>query len=260
MKCEHCGGNLSLNDKYCPHCGSINEQARRHVEDMEHYEGEFEETKDKVYAHTRRFTQFTVRIVVISVLLVVGLVMIMLGNNVWDLEYDYKTARAEARYDEYSKALDQLLADEDYFGFYQYTRAHNIQTYQGKYRRYAKIYTAANYYTDIYQDIMTIHHPLYYDPGDEEDLIEELVHDLNYYYNQMADPYEYYELDEELTEATVPQITAAVEALLVAYCGLDTDEAASLAGLTQARRGALVEDRALPIVTENIASLAEEQD
>lgn len=45
MKCEFCGGTLSLENEYCPHCGRPNEHARKHIEDMRHYDSVYEETK-----------------------------------------------------------------------------------------------------------------------------------------------------------------------------------------------------------------------
>lgn len=36
MKCKYCGGNLTLEQAYCPHCGRPNEEAEQHVKDMEH--------------------------------------------------------------------------------------------------------------------------------------------------------------------------------------------------------------------------------
>lgn len=260
MKCEHCGGNLSLNDKYCPHCGCINEQARRHVEDMERYEGEFEQTKDEVYAHTRRFTQVSVRIVIIVVLFAVILVLVMIGQNISSLQYNYERARAEGRFDEYSKVLDQMLADGDYLGFNYYIEAHNIATYDGKYEKYAKIRNASVQYESIYREIMEINRPSDYNVGKEEDMVDELAEDLDYYYESITRSYEYYEIDEALTDRTIAEITENIEALLVGYCGLNADEASSMAQLTNARRSMLLEERVLPIVTEKTAQATKEQE
>ena len=49
MKCKYCGGNLTLEQAYCPHCGRPNEEAAQHVKDMEHYKSNFEDTKSDVY-------------------------------------------------------------------------------------------------------------------------------------------------------------------------------------------------------------------
>ena len=49
MKCKYCGGNLTLEQAYCPHCGRPNEEAAQHVKDMEHYKSNFEDTKSVTY-------------------------------------------------------------------------------------------------------------------------------------------------------------------------------------------------------------------
>ncbi len=45
MKCPHCGAQIGLEEKYCPFCGLPNEFARKHQEDMDRYEQEFQQTQ-----------------------------------------------------------------------------------------------------------------------------------------------------------------------------------------------------------------------
>ena len=45
MKCKYCGGDVSLDDHFCQHCGRPVDQAQRHQKEMEQFETEFEETK-----------------------------------------------------------------------------------------------------------------------------------------------------------------------------------------------------------------------
>ena len=40
----------------CPFCGLPNEFARKHQEDMDRYEQEFQQTQSEVYQKTRHFT------------------------------------------------------------------------------------------------------------------------------------------------------------------------------------------------------------
>ena len=35
MKCNNCGAPLQLDQKFCPNCGSPNEQGLKHANDME---------------------------------------------------------------------------------------------------------------------------------------------------------------------------------------------------------------------------------
>ena len=57
MKCKYCGGNLTLEQAYCPHCGRPNEEAAQHVKDMEHYKSNFEDTKSAVYEVAEKNTE-----------------------------------------------------------------------------------------------------------------------------------------------------------------------------------------------------------
>ena len=60
MKCKYCGGNLTLEQAYCPHCGRPNEEAAQHVKDMEHYKSNFEDTKSDVYKVAEKNTEINV--------------------------------------------------------------------------------------------------------------------------------------------------------------------------------------------------------
>ena len=48
MKCSKCGAPIQLNQKYCPNCGSLNEENAKHVSDMEHYDSKFNKTRNQV--------------------------------------------------------------------------------------------------------------------------------------------------------------------------------------------------------------------
>ena len=85
MKCKHCGGNLSLEDAFCPHCGQPNEDARQHVADMERYQDNFEDTREDVYTVTRKFSGMTARAVIIAGLTVLFLVIFLMSENWWSI-------------------------------------------------------------------------------------------------------------------------------------------------------------------------------
>ena len=72
MKCPHCGAQIGLEEKYCPFCGLPNEFARKHQEDIDRYEQEFQQTQSEVYQKTRHFTSLTVPLTVIFVLILLN--------------------------------------------------------------------------------------------------------------------------------------------------------------------------------------------
>lgn len=70
MKCESCGGNLTLEDVVCPYCEAVNPHAIEHIRQMKRYQKDYEGTKEQVYDVTKRYVSVSVRIIVIAVLIV----------------------------------------------------------------------------------------------------------------------------------------------------------------------------------------------
>ena len=68
MKCQHCGNNLNIEDRFCPYCGQPNPFAVKHQEEMDRYEKDYQETKEDVLEQSSRFNRHTVRITIIAVL------------------------------------------------------------------------------------------------------------------------------------------------------------------------------------------------
>ena len=66
MKCEFCGGTLSLEEEYCPHCGQANKHAKQHIKDMRHYQGKFENTEKYVRNKATTYSEVSVRAIIIA--------------------------------------------------------------------------------------------------------------------------------------------------------------------------------------------------
>ena len=56
MKCSKCGAPIQLNQKYCPNCGSLNEENAKHVSDMENYDSKF--NKKEMYLMEKWYISF----------------------------------------------------------------------------------------------------------------------------------------------------------------------------------------------------------
>ena len=69
MKCKNCGGEIRLEEMYCPYCGSPNIEAQQHARDMAHYQSEFEQTKEEVIDKAGRQSRLAVRITATALLL-----------------------------------------------------------------------------------------------------------------------------------------------------------------------------------------------
>ena len=141
MKCQYCGGSLELEDRFCPHCGRPNELAASQVEDMQHYESEFEfdtaETEAK--NQTGKLSGVSVRVIVIIVMVILIGINIYVSGNAYRIIRMYREHAANVKYDEYSKIIDKKLENGDYRAVHAFIENNNISTYDTQYDKYYMI-------------------------------------------------------------------------------------------------------------------------
>ena len=85
MKCQYCGGTLDLEDRFCKHCGQVNTVASEHVQEMEKYQQEFEQTRRYVHEQTAGYNSLGIRVVTIAVLWITSIILllVMLTNSIF---------------------------------------------------------------------------------------------------------------------------------------------------------------------------------
>ncbi len=127
MKCEFCGGNLSLEDKYCPHCGQINKHSQEHIREMGHFRKRFESTQNRVYGVTHAYTQLTVRIALICILIVLIILAVMLGTNAYSVMRDIRERNSNRKFDEYSEVMDSYLEKGEFAEFHYFCESNQIE-------------------------------------------------------------------------------------------------------------------------------------
>ena len=83
MKCRNCGGEVGLEERFCPYCGTPNEQAIRHFQDMADYQDRYTKTEAHVVGAAKRYAQIIPRVIVILLLLIVTVVMAVIAENAY---------------------------------------------------------------------------------------------------------------------------------------------------------------------------------
>lgn len=107
MKCKYCGGNLTLEQAYCPHCGRPNEEAAQHVKDMEHYKSNFEDTKSDVYEVAEKNTEIMSHMIIITVLVILCVVVFVVSARSWSIHRGLLQFDAGIRQGSYMKQMEQ---------------------------------------------------------------------------------------------------------------------------------------------------------
>ena len=247
MKCENCGGILSLEDAACPHCGTVNKHAQKHIEDMKRYQGEFQNTRESVYAVTKNYAGITARAVIITVLLILIVIFAVITGSTYDIRRELARSKSYRNYDEYSARIEQYLEEENYMALSAFCYAIYMESYDSPYAKYAPIERACNQYAYLYESIMDAYGRKQEGTGPDEmaGYAENISDQLNYFYESL-DPEHYSYIvgaDSEENLAALDSIEKKVRLLLQTYCGLTEEEAAGLQSLSNAKRMVLLEEK-----------------
>ena len=242
MKCKYCGGDVTLQDHFCPHCGRPVDQALRHQKEMREYETEFEETKreaiNKISVSSGGGTAVGIRLAII-VALTIALIWMLINLNSYDINQRKEKRLANANYDAYVEQIEQYIADRDFVALSRFENKHNLD-WNDKYKEYRDIFYAASSYEYIYRGILETAfllkdaRSLYY--------AENLSENVNRFYEQiLSDRSAYSDADPEKTEAAYNEMEQDMLALLQNYLHISKEDADSMRELSKSRRKVLIE-------------------
>ena len=242
MKCKYCGGDVTLQDHFCPHCGRPVDQALRHQKEMREYETEFEETKreaiNKISVSSGGGTAVGIRLAII-VALTIALIWMLINLNSYDINQRKEKRLANANYDAYVEQIEQYIADRDFVALSRFENKHNLD-WNDKYKEYRDIFYAASSYEYIYRGILETAfllkdaRSLYY--------AENLSDNVNRFYEQiLSDRSTYSDADPEKTEAAYNEMEQDMLTLLQKYLHISKEDADSMRELSKSRRKVLIE-------------------
>ena len=129
MNCKHCGGTLSLEAEYCPHCGQINVHGQQHARDMKYYRNDYEESKKEIYVSTKIYSQLTVRFIIIAILVVlIGTAWGVIASS-YNAKLLFSQTMIGFQEKDFKGQLDKYLEEEDYFAFNDMVHKHGLAEY-----------------------------------------------------------------------------------------------------------------------------------
>lgn len=242
MKCPYCGSPLDLDDNFCSHCGKLNEQVRQHVNDMNRYQSEFNETREEVYETTRRYKGTSVRVVVIAILLILNVIAAIVLGQSYSIIRSIRQSESERHYKEYSALLDGYLEAGDYHAFSAFMQEHYIYCYDSKYESYGQIKDVAYQYVTVYEYLMgaVVTENEYFKEMNSKNLSGSLSY---YYQTQNPERYSYIEgIDRELYVNAIADMNSRIEQMLVSYCHISPEDAACFVEYSDAKRAILLEE------------------
>lgn len=241
MKCESCGGNLTLEDVVCPHCEALNEHAVQHIREMNRYKSEFEDTREEVYSVTQSYAGITARVIVIAVLVVLIIVCGLLSGESYSIRSKMLRAEAKRNLKETKATIEAYLEERDYYALAAFSNAKRISAYDEDFEEYGNMIYAANQYSYLYDYIMKVWKP--YEGMDMQNSVKWIAEQLTAFYKIFNKEYVHYVGESGEAYEHAMQMQEQIQALLMAYCNLTKEEAEALPGMTNAERTLLLEER-----------------
>ncbi len=155
MKCQNCGSNLNIEDKYCPFCGEPNPYAKRHQQEMDRYAKDYEKTRQDVLENTSRLNRRSVRITIIAILAALIAIAAFVLAQADNIRYWQEDRAIAAHADEYREVIEQYMEDRDYIGLYYYMSKNHL-TYTRDLDEYSAVYDMSMYYKSIHSNLQTL--------------------------------------------------------------------------------------------------------
>ena len=153
MKCKYCGGEVGLEENFCPYCGKPNEQALRHHRDMADYRQRYEETETAVVGKARHYAQIIPRVIVILILMIAAAVMAWVSENVYAIPEEMRRHAAEKHPETVMAELDGYLEDRDYLSFSSCFTYNGLRTYGTAFADYSDVEWCAEDYSFFVQQM-----------------------------------------------------------------------------------------------------------
>lgn len=244
MKCEHCGSNLTLEDKVCPYCGMENKLAGKHISDMDKFEKDYTSVRDEVLSNSRRFNGFTARLTIIAILIALfAFLLAAIGHK-----YEIRNMREEdyilAHLDEHKAELDSLMASRDYSGVYYYYKAYRLP-YSDDLNEYYMAYIASDKYSVLMDSIFYLYEDRDKSYNKPEEFFERIasiaqqLEEMRIPANDFTEK-KYYSNDS--TVAYINDLADHSELIIKGYFDLSDEDMEKFRTLSKARKQVMLEE------------------
>ena len=247
MNCAHCGAPMTLEDKFCPHCGTPNAQAAQHSRDMAHYNREFEKTRRGVYGTLKAYKGITARLILLVIAIVIMIVVFAMDNSVYSLYRSHMQREARAHADEVEAQILEYMEHMDYVSLARYSEHYSLAHYRFEdddiFGKYYPALVLARDYTNLYADMMPI--ATMDDPSERRSSWSIVCDDITHLYKHLydADEYFYEDGDPDLSAKAASDIEKLTDALLIRYLKFDPDEAGEFHTMGAGKRSAFIEEK-----------------
>ena len=233
VNCKKCGAPLSLDNAYCPHCGTANPEAQEHLKKLKVLDAQVESAKQEVTAEVQKSKKGYGVLIILAMLLLANLVALVLHGASYEIaEKIIASRRSET---EIKATMDNLLDEGEYIEFELFANKYSL-SYKD-YREYLGIEYLARDYEKAVEDMTRY---LYAIDNYDDPLIKvcEDVVDFKAEYQSLL------RRDmEEKTALHIERLNGEMDAFLKAYLNLDEEDIKGLDSMNSSALLILVNER-----------------
>ncbi len=218
VNCKNCGAPLSLNDAYCPHCGTPNPEAQEHLKKLAALDREFQKTQIEVTNEVRKSKKGYNLLVILVMVLLANLAFIPLHMASYDIAEKVIASRMNEA--EIREKLDTFLEEGEFIEMSIFLEKYHLP-YQ-EYGEYNRLSYMADYYSRLIENI-TDH--LYSSENYSDPLVRACQNILDF--KQSYQSYLKWSEDTDMTKYA-RQINDDFDAVLKVYLKLTDEDIAKI--------------------------------
>ncbi len=229
MKCKRCGSNLEIDHEFCPYCGTPNQIARKHREDMKKYAGDYERTKETVVTKSRKTNRVSIRIAVISLTLAAIVGVVVYGAVSDSLRRNHFRKEAKKEVDARVDALIPYIENNDYLTVNEMAAEAELRSLLPFQHECYDIVKVSDYFAELFTLVMVLSD----DNGEKEEQyakqISACIQDIGRVVDEKKDR-------KELYAQYMTNIKADTVRMFETYLNMSEDAALELFEMTDVKR------------------------
>lgn len=245
MKCQHCGGNLNIEDNYCQNCGEPNPFAVKHQDEMNHYKNDYQKTKSYVLERSANLTKRNIKIAIIAVLVALIAVCSFILFNADNIRWMRTEKAIASEADIHTENIEKLMEDREYLMLYLYISRNNIM-FSDMFLKYDAVYNTTQQYYAVFDNLITLqckkNSKDKYTYINESETLEDIAKHISSFYKYM-EPQEYNaEAYQGSNMDYMNDLKEHLEILVSGFFGITLEDTSKMESMTSSRIGILLED------------------
>lgn len=234
VNCKNCGAPLSLDNAYCPHCGTANPEAQEHLKKLAKLDSDYKKTKFDVLNEVKKNKSGYGLLTILVIILLANLLLIPLHASSYEIA-DRITA-SKMPVDDVKKQLNNYLDNKQYTEFVTCYDKYAVE--YSKYREYNRIYYLSSSFVRIKECISDY----YFGKDLYTDMLIRGCHNIKEY----KDDYDRYKKkpdSEQISSEYFTQLNDELDLFLQSFLNLSDEDIDSISSISESELLVLVNRR-----------------